>query len=207
MTKVLIVYTSTFGNTKKMAEAVAVGAASVPDTQAELKVAEATTIDDLRACDALIVGSPVRQRSADSRVKQFIDTVCEPLWIGDEMVGKVGAVFTVGGGYGNCGAGCELAQLGLLGNLAALGMILITLPKSTPGWAVAGLHWGPNGRSGGLGMEPTGVQDEMLEAAWHHGANVARVTAALQGQDLFARGNIAPTQEVLAMFQASAPQK
>lgn len=200
MTKVLIVYTTTRGNTKKMAEAVADGALSVENTEVKLKEAHEVTMDDVRACDALIMGSPMRHRTADSRIKQFIENVCEILWTTDEMVGKVGGVFTVGGGYGDCGAGCELAQLGMHGAFAASGMILVTLPKTTPGFQVAGMHWGPHGRSGGPGMEPVGITKEMMKAGWHHGANVTRVAAALKGKDLFAHGNVAPSPELLRQF-------
>ena len=45
----------------------------------------------------------------------------------------------MGGGYGNMGAGCELAQLGMLSAMAACGMVLVTLPKTTPGFEVAGM--------------------------------------------------------------------
>jgi len=200
MTNVLIVYTTSMGNTQQMAEAIAAGARSVKGTTISLQEAQAATKEDVRACDALIMGSPMRHRTADSRIKKFIEDVCEQLWLTDEMVGKVGGVFTVGGGYGDCGAGCELAQLGLLGAFAAGGMILVTLPKTTPGFQVAGMHWGPHGRSGGPAMEPIGITEEMKLAGWHHGANVARVAVELQGKDLLARGNIAPSKELLAQF-------
>ncbi|MBD3887039.1 NAD(P)H-dependent oxidoreductase [Phormidium tenue FACHB-886] len=200
MTTVLIVYTTSLGNTQQLAEAIAEGARSVAETKVQLKEAHNATQDDVRSCDALIIGSPVRHRTADSRIKQFIETVCEQLWLTDEMVGKVGGVFTVGGGYGNCGAGCELAQLGLLGAMAAGGMILVTLPKTTPGFEVAGMHWGVNGRSGGAAMEPIGITEQMKLAGYHHGANIARVAAQLQGKDLFARGNVAPSPELLQQF-------
>jgi NAD(P)H dehydrogenase (quinone) len=36
-------------------------------------------------------------------------------------------------------------------------------------------------------MEQTGVTEPRLEAAKHHGANVARVAAALAGKELFAK--------------------
>jgi NAD(P)H dehydrogenase (quinone) len=114
MTKVLIVHTSSFGNTKRMAEAVADGVSSVEGAEVVFKEASEATADDVRVADAIIMGSPVRHRTADARVKKFIEDVCEKLWLTDEMVGKVGGVFTVGGGYGDCGAGSELAQLGLL---------------------------------------------------------------------------------------------
>lgn len=204
MTKVSIVYATTLGNTKTMGEAVARGAQSVEGVEVSLKEAHEATMDDVRACDALIMGSPVRHRTADARIKKFIEDVLEQLWLTDETVGKVGAVFTVGGGYGDCGAGCELAQLGVLSAFAAGGMILVTLPKTTPGFQVAGMHWGPNGRSGGPGMEPIGITEEMMLAGWHHGANVARVAAALKGQDLLARGNVAPSEDILAMFAGGA---
>lgn len=200
MANVLIVYTTSFGNTKRMAEAVADGARSVENTQVIFKEAHEATKDDVRACDALIVGSPVRHRTADSRIKKFIEDVLEQLWLTDETVGKVGGVFTVGGGYGDCGAGCELAQLGVHSAFAAGGMILVTLPKTTPGFQVAGMHWGAHGRSGGPEMEPIGITQEMMQAGWHHGANIARVAAALHGRELLARGNVAPSQELVELF-------
>lgn len=200
MINVLIVYTSSYGNTKRMAESVANGARSVEGAEVNLKEAQEATKNDVRACDALILGSPIRHRTADARIKKFIEDVCEQLWLTDEMVGKVGGVFTVGGGYGDCGAGCELAQLGMYAALAAGGMILATLPKTTPGFQVAGMHWGPHGRSGGSGMEPVGITEEMMLASWHYGANTARIAAALKGKDLLARGNVAPSKELVELF-------
>ena len=187
MTKIAIVYATDYGNTQKMALAVAEGAKSVPGTQVEVKLADDVTQDDLLASDAVIVGSPVHMGSPDWRIKKFIDTVCGHLWVKDLMIGKVGAVFTTGGGYGNSGGGSELTMLALLGNFAELGMVIVPLPKNTPGYPVGGLQWGPNARSGAETGEPTGVTEERLEAAKHHGANVARVAAALKGQALFAK--------------------
>ena len=47
MTNLLIIYATDYGNTKKMAEAVASGAESVPDTQVVLKTAEEVTTNDM----------------------------------------------------------------------------------------------------------------------------------------------------------------
>ena len=202
MVKILIVYTTSIGNTQKMAQAVADGAKSV-NAAVTLKSSNEATIDDVRACDALILGSPIRHRTADARIKKFIEDSLEQLWLTDEVVGKVGGVFSVGGGYGNMGAGCELAQLGMLSAMAACGMILVTLPKTTPGFNVAGMHWGPNGRSGDRVMKPVGITAEMLETGYHHGANIARVTKELVGKELMARGNVAPPPEIVEMFTQS----
>lgn len=48
MTKVLIVYTTTSGNTQRMAEAIANGARSVNGAKVVLKEATETTVDDAR---------------------------------------------------------------------------------------------------------------------------------------------------------------
>jgi NAD(P)H dehydrogenase (quinone) len=63
MTKVLIVYTSSFGNTKRMAEAVTEGARSVEGTEVICKEASEATADDVRVADAIVMGSPVRHRT------------------------------------------------------------------------------------------------------------------------------------------------
>jgi NAD(P)H dehydrogenase (quinone) len=202
-THILVVFTTTIGNTARMAEAIAEGARSVDGCNVVLKSAEEATLDDARQCDGLILGSPIRHRSADARIKVFIERVLEQLWLTDEMVGKVGGVFTVGGGYGNAGAGCDVTQVGMLASLAGCGMILVPFPKTSPGSDVAGSHWGPNGRSGGSCMEPDGVTDAMLQAAWHHGASVARVAVQMKGIPWFATGNKAPSDELIAMFSQS----
>jgi NAD(P)H dehydrogenase (quinone) len=121
----------------------------------------------------------------------------------DRMVGKVGAAFASGGGYGNAGGGCEGTLLAMLTNLAEMGMILVPMPKTTPGYPYGGLQWGAYGRSAGIHMEQTGVTDERLEAAHHHGANVARVTIAVQGKELFAFGNqsLPPGMEATQIFK------
>ncbi|MBD2772238.1 hypothetical protein [Iningainema tapete] len=51
--------------------------------------------------------------------------------------------------------------------------------------------------SGGSGMEPVGITKEMMLVGRHHGANIARVTSALRGKDLLARGNVALSEELL----------
>lgn len=185
MARILIVYASDYGNTRKMAETVAAGAGSVADTQVVLKTAEEATADDLQAADALILGSPVHMGSMDWRVKKFIDTVCSKFWMKDTAVGKVGAVFATGSGYGNVGSGAELALLSMLNNLAELGTIIVPLPKSTEGYAKSGLQWGAYARSAGENLEQTGVSDDSLVAARRHGVHVARVAAALKGRTIF----------------------
>ncbi len=58
MVRVLVVYHSQTGRTKKMAQAVARGASSIPNVKAILKEADETTLEDLLACDGVAFGSP-----------------------------------------------------------------------------------------------------------------------------------------------------
>jgi len=185
MARVLVVYASDYGNTKKAAEVVAEGAKSVEDTDVVVKAAEDVGEADMTSADAVIVGTPVHMGSPDWRIKKFIDTVCSALWLKDAMKGKVAAVFATGGGFGSAGGGVELTLLGLLNNFAELGMFIVPLPKSTPGYSKGGLQWGPYGRSANENGEPAGVPDDSLEAAKHHGKHVARAAALLREAKVF----------------------
>ena len=185
MAKVIIVYATDYGNTKKMAEAVAEGAKSVNHTEVVVKTTEETKEEDLVNSDAIIFGSPVHMGSPDWRIKKLIDTVCSKLWMKDKLNGKVCGVFASGGGYGSAGGGCELTMLSMLNNFAELGLIFVPLPKNTPGYQYAGIQWGPYGRSMGVNMEQTGVSQESLEVSFHHGVHIARVAESLKGSHVF----------------------
>lgn len=185
MAKVLIVYATDYQNTFKMAEAVAAGVNSVTNCTAVLKSAEQAVPDDLAECNALILGTPVHMGSPDWRVKKFIDSVCSQAWMNNSMIGKVGGVFVSGSGYGSSGGGAEITMLALLNNIAELGMVIIPLPKSTPGYAEAGLQWGPCARTASTSFEQRGVSEGALQAAKHHGANIARAAVALADAKIF----------------------
>ncbi|MCB2226585.1 MAG: NAD(P)H-dependent oxidoreductase [Desulfarculaceae bacterium] len=187
MAQILIVYASDHDGTGRMARALAQGVESVEGCKAKLIKAEEATADDVIAADALVLGTPVHMGSMDWRMKKFIDTQCAPLWMGDKVVGKVGAAFACGSGYGNAGEGCELTMLSMLNNLAELGMVLATLPKNTAGYAKGGLQWGPYGRAHNedISVIEGGLPEERTEAALHHGKNIARLAAALSGKKIF----------------------
>ena len=187
MTKVLIIYASDYGSTKKMAEAVAEGVKTVAGAEALLKTAETVTADEMLAAEAIIFGSPVHMGSVDWRVKKVIDTICSGMWMKNLLTGKVGAVFATGSGFGDSGGGAELTLLSMLTNVAELGLIIVPLPKNTPGYPQGGMQWGPVGRSADLNLNPTGLSDDSLVAARHHGANVARVAEIIKGKNLFAK--------------------
>jgi NAD(P)H dehydrogenase (quinone) len=185
MVKILVVYASDYGNTAKAADALVAGIGVVQDTEVMAKNAEEVTVDDVVGCDALVIGSPVHMGSPDWRVKKFIDTVCSELWMENRAVGKVGAVFTTGSGFGNSGGGAELCQLAIMSNLAELGMILVPLPKSTPGYSKGGLQWGPHARTHHENLSPGALTDERLEVMRRHGTHIAKITGRLAGENPF----------------------
>lgn len=185
MSQILIVYATDNGNTKTCAEAVAAGVTEAGGTPV-IKAAQEATGDDVTAADALVIGSPTHMGSPDWRVKQFIDKQCSGLWMGDSAVGKVGAVFATGSGFGSAGGGVELSLLAMLSNLAELGMVIVPLPKNTPNYGDGGLQWGPYARVHNPDLSPSKASEDMLTVMRHHGANVTRVADAVAGKDLFA---------------------
>lgn len=209
--KLLLVYTTDTNSTRQMADSVAEGVRSVSGADLTVRLLETgaeVEPDDMAPFDGLIIGTPIRHRNMHHRVKLFVERVIETLWLTDTMVGMTGGVFAVGGGHGDTGAGAEQCQLGLLAAMAANGMVLVPLPKTTPGADHAGCHWGAVGRSGGPKLEALWLTKDALDAGYHHGANVARVTLALKPHraTLFARGNQTPSAELMpALLSKPSP--
>lgn len=185
MANILIVYASDYGSTKKMAEALAAGVQSAGGN-AIIKEAESATLDDLVAADGVALGSPVHMGSMDWRIKKFIDTVCSAAWMKNLAVGKAGAVFASGSGFGSAGGGAELTLLGMLTNLAELGLVLLPLSKSDPSYPKAGLQWGPYGRAHNEDLSPKGLDEAQLGTSRAHGANLARLAEILKNNKVFA---------------------
>ncbi|HEY8579732.1 MAG TPA: NAD(P)H:quinone oxidoreductase, partial [Beijerinckiaceae bacterium] len=112
MTKVLVLYYSSWGHVETMAEAVAEGARAagaevvvkrvpelVPADVAEKahyktdQKAPVATPAELADYDAVIFGAPTRYGMMASQMKNFLDQT-GALWAQDKLVGKVGGAFT-----------------------------------------------------------------------------------------------------------------
>ena len=96
MAKVLVVYHSLGGQTRKMAEAVAEGAFGVTGTDVSLKTGLQATIDDLLACDAVALGSPDYFGYIAGGLKDFLDRTYYPSQ--GKVAGKPAAIFGSAGG-------------------------------------------------------------------------------------------------------------
>jgi NAD(P)H dehydrogenase (quinone) len=111
MTKVLVLYYSSYGHIEQMAKAVAEGAGKVAGVTATVKrvpetvsadVAKAmhfkteqsapiATVDELADYDAIIFGTPTRYGNMAGQMKNFIDQT-GALWMKGALVGKAGSV-------------------------------------------------------------------------------------------------------------------
>jgi NAD(P)H dehydrogenase (quinone) len=113
MTKILVLYHSTYGHIEQMAEAVAEGARRIEGAIVDIKrvpetvpedVAKAAhykldqaapiaTVADLPNYDAIIIGAGTRFGTAASQMRAFLDQT-GGLWANGTLIGKVGGAFT-----------------------------------------------------------------------------------------------------------------
>lgn len=77
MAKVLIIYDSKTGHTKKMASAVAKGAKQVKGVDVEAKKVEQVDNEDLQKADGVILGSPTYYGQMSAKLKDFIEKSVE----------------------------------------------------------------------------------------------------------------------------------
>lgn len=100
MVKILIVYHSQSGNTRKMAEAVAHGAGEIEGVTVSLKKAGEVTDEDLIDCDGLVLGSPEYFGYMSGAVKDLFDRTYEQVRGNKKIFRKPYAVFISAGNDG-----------------------------------------------------------------------------------------------------------
>lgn len=133
--RILVLYHTTTGNTKLMADLVAEGAASVPETEVRLRRLEEAAAADLVWCDGVAVGSPTYLGAVSWQMKRFWDEAVQDLW--PKLEGKLGCAFSSSGGLAGGG---ELACLSILTVLMNYGMFTFGIPDYVaPGRT---LHYG-----------------------------------------------------------------
>lgn len=125
MSSVLLLFDSRGGLTERLAEAVAEGVRSVPGATLRYRRLDDARIDELKDCDALILGSP-NWSGITGKLKDWMDHSGD-LWETGDLAGKVGAAFTAG--WSRSG-GTEATLLQLLHLLFAHGMLVLGLPWS-----------------------------------------------------------------------------
>ena len=113
MPKLAIIYTSGTGKTKKMAEAVASGAKSVPEVEILLKNAVQAKADEVKDADVIILGGSTYNSKLIRAIEPFLDRLD-----GLDLKGKSGAAF---GSYGWSGEGVPI----LIERMKSWGMCVI----------------------------------------------------------------------------------
>ncbi|MBH3437924.1 MULTISPECIES: NAD(P)H:quinone oxidoreductase [Pseudomonas] len=141
---ILVLYYSRHGATAQMAQQIARGVemggleARIRTVPSVSTVCEATapeipeegalyaSLDDLRHCSGLALGSPTRYGNMAAALKYFLDGT-NSLWLTGELVGKPAAVFT---STASLHGGQESTLLSMLLPLLHHGMLVTGLPYS-----------------------------------------------------------------------------
>jgi NAD(P)H dehydrogenase (quinone) len=125
--KVLILYYSKGGNTRKLAEAISEGVGQIDGVEAVLRHTRDVSKDDFLSAGGLIVGSPVYFGTMAAQLKQVLD---EFVGIRRKMENKVGAAFSTSG---NASGGKETTMMSIIQALLIYGMIIVGDPMSATG--------------------------------------------------------------------------
>src|SRR4051812_23385339 len=197
MTKVLVLYYSTYGHIETMAYAVAEGVREagaeavvkrVPETvPAELaksahfkldQPAPIATVQELSEYDAVIVGVPTRYGRMASQMTAFWDAA-GATWASGALTGKVGSVFS---STATQHGGQETTLFSGITNLLHFGMVIVGLPYAYQGQMtldeiVGGSPYGATTIGGGQGQRQPSQNE--LDAARFQGRLVAETAAKL----------------------------
>jgi NAD(P)H dehydrogenase (quinone) len=122
MSKALVVYDSRTGNTEKMGKAIGEGLKEA-GLDAEVKNVDNTSLDDLVAADAIVLGSPTYFSAMTDKMKTFIDSSIK-IWPGKpgKLKDKIGAAFTSCAGVEG---GNETTLLSLIRAMLWHGMVIV----------------------------------------------------------------------------------
>jgi len=198
MTKILVLYHSTYGHLEAMAKAVAEGAREIPAAHVDLKrvpetvpedlarqsgykmdqEAPVATVAELEHYDAVIIGAGTRFGRIASQMGAFLDQA-GGLWARGALNGKVGSAFTA---TATQHGGQETTLFSIITNLMHFGMCVVGLPYSYAGQMtldeiVGGSPYGATTITGSQGQR--WPSENELAAARFQGRLVAETAAKL----------------------------
>lgn len=147
MPEILVLYYSRHGNVAAMANIIARGIESVPACTARVRTVppvsstvEAVaadipdkgppyvTLEDLKECHGLALGSPTRFGNMAAPLKYFLDTTAG-IWVSGSLIGKPAVVFT---SSASMHGGQESTLLSMMIPLLHHGMLIAGIPYSEP---------------------------------------------------------------------------
>lgn len=143
MTDILILYYSRHGSVQSLAKLIARGVESVSNCTAILRTVPAVsanteacepqtpdhgdpyaTLDDLRECHGLVLGSPTRFGNMAAPLKYFLDQTA-PQWLAGDLIDKPAGVFT---SSSSMHGGQESTLLSMMIPLLHHGMLITGIP-------------------------------------------------------------------------------
>ena len=148
MNCILVLYDSKSGNVAQMAQLIAAGAATIPDTEVRVRSVDDATADDVLWCDGLAVGSPTNMGILSWKMKRFWDETMFDHWM--KVDGKIACAFSSAGGWGG---GMELACQSLLTVLMNFGFLVFGVTDYAGKMTTA--HYGAV-----TAREPRGADDQ-----------------------------------------------
>lgn len=140
MTNVVVLYYSRHGSTQSLARQIARGVNSIPDCEAILRTVPEInsnetnaedpyiTLDELKNCDGLALGSPAWFGNMAAPLKHFWDQTT-PLWLNGDLIDKPACVFT---SSSTLHGGQESTQQTMMLPLLHHGMVIMGIPYSEP---------------------------------------------------------------------------
>jgi NAD(P)H dehydrogenase (quinone) len=202
--QMLIVYYSTYGHIRTMAEAAAAAALELPGVEVVLRRVSETLSDDilgkmgaleaskaqadvpvvtaeeLAEADAVLFGTPTRFGNMTAQMRQFLDST-GGLWMKGALVGKPGGVFV---SSATQHGGQESTILSFHTYLLHQGMVVVGLPYSFQGQMrideiTGGSPYGASTIAGGDGSRQPSEND--LEGVRFQARHLAKIGLKLKG--------------------------
>jgi len=197
MTKILVLYYSTYGHVETLAASIAEGARTVDGVEVTVKrvpetmppevakqygakldqAAPVASPQELGDYDAILFGTPTRFGNMAAQMRNFLDQT-GGLWMKGALVGKVSSVFTSTG----TGGGNESTIISFVTTLMHQGMIYVGLPYTCPELSdisevKGGSPWGAATIAGADGSRQPSAKE--LAQARFQGHHVATIAAKL----------------------------
>jgi NAD(P)H dehydrogenase (quinone) len=180
MSPILVLYYSRNGSVKQMAQYIARGIESIPGTEAKIRTVppvspttEATapsipdngapyvTLEDLKECAGLALGSPTRFGNMAAPMKYFLDQT-SGLWLSGHLINKPAVVFS---STSTLHGGQESTLLSMMLPLFHLGFVMLGLPYTEPDLnttQTGGTPYGASHVAGISGKNPISEEEQRL---------------------------------------------
>ncbi len=180
MPYILVLYYSRYGATATMANIIARGVESIEGMTARIRTVPAVSanteatevsvpetgavyasIDDLKYCAGLAMGSPTRFGNMAAPMKYFIDGTSS-LWLAGDLIDKPAGVFS---STSSLHGGQETTLISMMLPLLHHGMIIVGTPYSEPALLstqTGGTPYGPTHLAGSEGKNAISKEEEKL---------------------------------------------